>query len=64
MTPLMTIWSAQSRKHVYVEKPMSRGVAEGRMCVEAQKKYGVVIQRSAQRRGDARTAGLHRSHSS
>ena len=56
---LMTIWSAQSGKHVYVEKPMSHDVAEGRICVEAQKKYGVVIQHGTQRRSDARTAGLH-----
>ena len=56
---LMTIWSAQSGKHVYVEKPMSHDVAEGRICVEAQKKYGVVIQHGTQRRSDARIAGLH-----
>jgi len=33
---LMTIWGAQAGKHVYVEKPMSHDVAEGRICVEAQ----------------------------
>jgi hypothetical protein len=41
---LMTIWGAQAGKHVYVEKPMSHDVAEGRAAVEAQKRYGVVIQ--------------------
>ena len=55
---LMTIWSAQSGKHVYVEKPMSHDVAEGRICVEAQQKYGVVIQHGTQRRSDAGIAGL------
>ena len=56
---LMTIWAAQAGKHVYVEKPMSHDVAEGRVCVEAQKKYGVVIQHGTQTRSDAKTAGLH-----
>lgn len=56
---LMTIWAAQAGKHVYVEKPMSHDVAEGRIVVEAQKKYGVVIQHGTQRRSDAKIAGLH-----
>lgn len=56
---LMTIWAAQAGKHVYVEKPMSHDVAEGRVVVAAQKKYGVVIQHGTQRRSDARIAGLH-----
>jgi predicted dehydrogenase len=36
---LLTIWGAQAGKHVYVEKPMSHDVGEGRTVVEAQKKY-------------------------
>ncbi len=56
---LMTIWAAQAGKHVYVEKPMSHDVVEGRVAVEAQKKYGVVIQHGTQRRSDAKIAGLH-----
>ena len=56
---LMTIWAAQAGKHVYVEKPMSHDVGEGRVAVEAQKKYGVVIQHGTQRRSDAGIAGLH-----
>lgn len=56
---LMTIWAAQAGKHVYVEKPLSHDVIEGRAVVEAQKKYGVVIQHGTQRRSDARIAGLH-----
>jgi len=55
---LMTIWGAQAGKHVYVEKPMSHDIAEGRVCVEAQKKYGVVIQHGTQSRSDMRLAGL------
>jgi len=56
---LLTIWGAQAGKHVYVEKPMSHDVGEGRIVVEAQKKYGVVIQHGTQRRSDANIAGLH-----
>ncbi|MHC4117978.1 MAG: Gfo/Idh/MocA family protein [Planctomycetota bacterium] len=56
---LMTIWAAQAGKHVYVEKPMSHDIAEGRVCVEAQKKYGVVIQHGTQSRSSAGNAGLH-----
>lgn len=56
---LMTIWGAQAGKHVYVEKPMSHDVGEGRVAVEAQRKYGVVIQHGTQRRSNAGIAGLH-----
>ena len=56
---LMTIWGAQAGKHVYVEKPMSHDITEGRVAVEAQKKYGVVIQHGTQRRSSAGNAGLH-----
>ncbi len=56
---LMTIWAAQAGKHVYVEKPMSHDIVEGRVALEAQNKYGVVIQHGTQSRSDARIAGLH-----
>jgi len=56
---LMTIWGAQAGKHVYVEKPMSHDVAEGRIAVAAQEKYGVVVQHGTQRRSSASIAGLH-----
>jgi predicted dehydrogenase len=56
---LMTIWAAQAGKHVYVEKPMSHDIAEGRVAVEAQKKYGVVVQHGTQRRSRPKLAGLH-----
>jgi len=56
---LMTIWAAQRGKHVYVEKPMSHDCEEGRVVVEAQKKYGVVIQHGTQRRSSSSIAGLH-----
>ncbi|MDP6555931.1 MAG: Gfo/Idh/MocA family oxidoreductase [Pirellulaceae bacterium] len=56
---LITIWAAQAGKHVYVEKPMSHDCDEGRVVVEAQKKYGVVIQHGTQTRSNANVAGLH-----
>ncbi len=56
---LMTIWGAQAGKHVYVEKPMSHDVVEGRVAVAAQEKYGVVIQHGTQNRSNAKIAGLH-----
>jgi predicted dehydrogenase len=56
---LITIWAAQAGKHVYVEKPMSHDVGEGRIAVAAQQKYGVVIQHGTQSRSDAKIAGLH-----
>jgi len=55
---LMTIWGAQAGKHVYVEKPMSHDIREGRIAVAAQKKYGVVVQHGTQRRSDPKIAGL------
>ncbi len=56
---LMTIWAAQAGKHVYVEKPMSHDVVEGRIAVAAQQKYGVVIQHGTQNRSNSGIAGLH-----
>jgi len=56
---LMTIWAAQAGKHVYVEKPMSHDVLEGRVVLAAQKRYGVVIQHGTQSRSSERNAGLH-----
>jgi predicted dehydrogenase len=56
---LMTIWAAQSGKHCYVEKPASHDIYEGRVAVEAWKKYGVVIQHGTQRRSSESVAGLH-----
>lgn len=41
-----------------MEKPLSHDVAEGRVAVEAQKKYGVVVQHGTQRRSNAGIAGL------
>jgi predicted dehydrogenase len=41
---LATIWALQAGKHVYVEKPASHTVWEGRKMVEAQQRYGKIVQ--------------------
>jgi predicted dehydrogenase len=47
---LGTIWACQAGKHVYVEKPASYGVWEGRKMVEASRKYNVRVQTGLQNR--------------
>lgn len=47
---LMTIWACQAGKDVYVEKPCSHNVHEGRICVEAARKYNRVVQHGTQSR--------------
>ncbi len=37
---LATIWASQAGKHVYVEKPTSHNIWEGRKMVDAWRKYG------------------------
>jgi hypothetical protein len=41
---LLTVWACQAGKDVYVEKPMSRTVWEGRKMVEAAGKYDRIVQ--------------------
>ncbi|MFH1068136.1 MAG: Gfo/Idh/MocA family oxidoreductase, partial [Candidatus Glassbacteria bacterium] len=47
---LMTIWACQAGKDVYVEKPVSHNVREGRRAVEAARKYGRVVACGTQQR--------------
>ena len=47
---LMTIWACQAGKDVYVEKPCSHNVFEGRQCVRAARKYKRIVQHGTQRR--------------
>ena len=47
---LMTIWACQAGKDVYVEKPCSHNVHEGRMLVEAARKYDRIVQHGTQSR--------------
>jgi predicted dehydrogenase len=47
---LGTIWACQAGKHVYVEKPATYGIWEGRKMVEAAAKYKVRVQVGLQNR--------------
>ena len=41
---LLTIWACQAGKDVYVEKPLSQNVHEGRIAVEMMRKHKRVVQ--------------------
>jgi predicted dehydrogenase len=45
---LMGIWAMQAGKDVYIEKPISHNVREGRALVETAKKYGRMFQTGTQ----------------
>jgi predicted dehydrogenase len=47
---LGTIWACQAGKHVYVEKPASHNLFEGRKMIDAAKKYNVRVQVGFQNR--------------
>jgi predicted dehydrogenase len=47
---LATIWSVQAGKDVYVEKPVSHSVWEGRQMVNAARKYKKIVQTGTQSR--------------
>ena len=49
---LGAVWAMQAGKDVYVEKPISHTVWEGRQLVAAVEKYGRVCQHGTQRRSD------------
>ena len=53
---LATIWSCQAGKDVYVEKPMSLTLYEGRKMVEAARKYKRIVQVGSQ----TNSAGYYR----
>jgi predicted dehydrogenase len=53
---LMAIWGCQAGKHVYVEKPCSHNVWEGRKLMEAAEKYGTIVQHGTQQRSDQNRA--------
>ncbi len=52
---LATIWALQAGKHVYVEKPISHDIYEGRQVVAAAAKYGKVVQHGTQSRSSKAT---------
>jgi predicted dehydrogenase len=49
---LITIWACQAGKDVYVEKPVSHNIWEGRKMVEAARKYNRIVQTGTQNRSD------------
>jgi predicted dehydrogenase len=53
---LAALWAAERGKHVYVEKPVSHNLLEGRRMVQAARKYKVVVQAGTQRRSSANVA--------
>jgi predicted dehydrogenase len=50
---LMTIWACQAGKDVYVEKPISHNIVEGRRMIEAARRYNRVVEAGTQRRSGA-----------
>jgi predicted dehydrogenase len=49
---LAAIWAVQAGKDVYVEKPLSHNVHEGRMLVEVARKHGKMVQTGSQSRSN------------
>ncbi|UCC98220.1 MAG: Gfo/Idh/MocA family oxidoreductase [Phycisphaerales bacterium] len=49
---LMTVWACQAGKDVYVEKPLTHNIWEGRRMVEAARKYDRIVQTGSQDRSD------------
>ena len=47
---LATIWGCQAGKHVYVEKPVSNGIFEGRQMVLAARRHDRLVQVGTQSR--------------
>ncbi len=50
---LAAIWACQAGKDVYVEKPGSHNIYEGRKLIEAAKKYNRIVQHGVQLRSSA-----------
>ena len=57
---LCAIWAMQSGKDVYVEKPVSHAVSEGRRIVQAARKYDKICQTGTQRRSEGPMAAAAR----
>ena len=50
---LISIWAIQAGKDVYVQKPVSHNVSEGRHIVEAARKYKRIVQTGTQSRASS-----------
>ncbi len=53
---LVSIWAMQAGKDVYVEKPVSHNVSEGRRIVDVARKYNQICQTGTQSRSNP---GMH-----
>ena len=53
---LSTIWACQAGKHVYVEKPGTHNLFEGRQMVAAARKYNRMVQHGTQNRSSPNIA--------
>lgn len=49
---LIAVWACQAGKDVYLEKPISHEIWEGRKIVEAARKYKRIVQTGTQNRSD------------
>lgn len=49
---LLAVWACERGKDVYVEKPVSHNIWEGRKIIEAAEKYGRIVQSGTQYRSD------------
>ena len=52
---LATVWAAQAGKDIYVEKPVSHNITEGRRAVQAARKYNRIVQTGTQCRSTGAT---------
>lgn len=50
---LAAVWACQAGKDVYVEKPLSHNIWEGRQLVNAAKKHGRIVQHGTQARSSS-----------
>ncbi len=50
---LAAVWACQAGKDVYVEKPLSHSLYEGKQVVAAAKKHGRIVQHGTQSRANA-----------
>ena len=55
---LITIWACQAGKDVYVEKPCSHEVHEGRLALTAARKYNRIVQHGTQGRSSLLAAKI------